>query len=125
MHTCPTHDEPTRLHVDLSMGDGWNSAALSELIRSKSAPGEIPAFLFLGRHEARLLRGHLGAAFGEEAVASLKDLYYMGLEVVEVDIEQFLRVAGRKVTRASGKSITRRPAWRDRKTDSLWSLRLG
>lgn len=125
MQIFPFSAQPTIAHLDLEIGDVWDSAAVVALIRSKSTPRESPAFVFLGLHEAHLLRAHLGAAFGEDAVASLKDLYYMGLEVVEVEIDRFFRIAGRKTARASQAPGARRAIWRERTSDSLWSLRLG
>jgi hypothetical protein len=119
-----TPTQPAAAEPATPMNDAWNTAAVAEIIRGQSTPGESPAFLFVGRHEARLLRDHLGAAFGAEAVASLKDLYYMGLEVIEVDMENCLRPAGRKVVRTLQDPMSRRPAWRDRDTDALWHLRI-
>jgi len=121
--TPPQPHTDTREH-DLLMQDTWNTAAVSDLIRSHSTHNETPAYLFVGRHEAGLLRAHLGAAFGEDAVASLKALYYMGLEVVEIEMDHCLRPAGRKVVRTLQDPIARRPAWRDRETESLWHLRI-
>lgn len=115
---------PTNTDIDFQMTESWNSTVVSDLIRANSSPGESPAYLFVGHHEAALLRAHLGAAFGDESVASLKLLYYMGLEVVEIDLEHCLRVAGRKVARTTKEQLARRPAWRDRETDSLWHLRI-
>lgn len=120
-----TVPDTTELPSELELGGVWDSAALSDLIRSKSNLGETPAFLFVGRHEAELLRGHLSAAFGPDAVPSLKGTYYMGLEVIEIDVDTYLRTGGRKVVRTLQDPIARRPAWRDRDTDALWQLRLG
>lgn len=124
MNTTTAAPQPANAAIDLHLDDVWDSAALAELIRTHSSHGASPAFLFLGSHEAGLLRKHLGAAFGEESVATLRSLYYMGLEVVEIDKDRFLRVAGRKVARTLQDPISRRPAWRDRETESLWSLRI-
>jgi len=110
--------------IDLILGDVWDSAAVAELISNNSTRDVSPAYLYLGTHEAELLRQHLAAAFGEESVASLKHLYYMGLEVVEIRHERMLRVAGHKVVRTLQDPISRRPAWRDRETESLWNLRI-
>ncbi|BCX46938.1 hypothetical protein HAHE_08460 [Haloferula helveola] len=113
-----------QVETELSFEDLWDSAAVSDLIRSKSSLGETPAFLFLGRREAELLRGHLAAAFGSDAVTSLKGTYYMGLEVIEIDCDTFLRAAGRKTVRTLQDPIARRPDWRDRDSDALWQFRL-
>ena len=74
----------------------WDSGVLAEILRRKSQSGESPAFLLLGRREASLLRSHLAAAFGEEAVVTLKGTYYMGLEVVEIDFPEFFHTGGLK-----------------------------
>ena len=109
---------------ELTMSDSWDSTAVSGLIRSKCCFGETPAFLFLGRKEAGLLREHLASAFGRESVITLHDSYFMGLEVVELNSESFVHVAGRKTSRVLQDPISRRPAWRDRETDALWGFRL-
>ncbi|MGB6220198.1 hypothetical protein [Haloferula sp.] len=109
---------------ELTFGDSWDSTAVSGLIRSKCSFGETPAFLFLGRKETELLREHLASAFGSESVLTLHDSYFMGLEVVELNCDSFVHVAGRKTSRVLQDPIARRPAWRDRETDSLWGLRL-
>ena len=85
------------------LADTWDSSVLANILRRKSATGEQPAFLLLGRREAFLLRRHLAAAFGEDAVSTLKGSYYMGLEVVEIDFPEFFHTGGRKATsRLSG-----------------------
>ena len=122
-HTTALPDT-AQVETELSFEDLWDSAAVSDLIRSKSSLGETPAFLFLGRREAELLRGHLAAAFGSEAVTSLKGTYYMGLEVIEIDCDTFLRAAGRKTVRTLQDPIARRPNWRDSDSDALWQFRL-
>lgn len=109
---------------EITMADTWDTPAISALIRSKSSNGESPAFLFLGRKEASLLQGHLGAAFGPESVVTLRDTYYMGLEVIELDCDSFICTAGRKAVRTLQDPISRRPEWRDRDTNGLWQLRL-
>jgi hypothetical protein len=48
----------------------------------------------------------------------------MGLEVVEIDRVSFVFAGGRKSVRTLQDPIARRPAWRDRVADTLWSLRL-
>lgn len=106
------------------MRDTWDTRAVSDLIRSKCRFGETPAFLFVGKKEAALLREHLAAAFGAEAVATLHQTYYMGLEVVEIGVDSFVFTAGRKVSRTLQDPISRRPAWRDAETDSMWHLRI-
>lgn len=109
---------------ELSMADKWDSAAVSALIRSKSDHGETPAFLFLGKKEALLLRQHLGDAFGPESVTTLHDTYYMGLEVIVIDCEAFVFTGGRKAIRTLQDPMSRRPQWRDRDTEALWQFRI-
>ncbi len=102
----------------------WDARAVSDLIRSKCRFGETPAFLFVGKREAELLRQHLAEAFGAEAVTTLNQTYYMGLEVVEIGIDNFVFTGGRKTVRTLQDPISRRPAWRDDETEALWHLRI-
>ena len=109
---------------ELEMLEGWNGEALAALIRSKSDHLTAPAFLFLGRREAGLLTEHLAKVFGEEAVATLHDTYYMGLEVIEIDHESYVAVGGCKTVRTLQDPIARRPAWRERETEAGWQFRM-
>ncbi|WP_411826861.1 hypothetical protein [Luteolibacter sp. AS25] len=109
---------------DLTMSDVWDVRAVSELIRSKSANGETPAFLFLGSKEAQLLKDHLAGVFGEESVTTLHDTYYMGLDVIVIDCDSFVFAGGRKTVRTLQDPISRRPQWRDRESEGLWQFRL-
>lgn len=109
---------------ELSLEDVWDGAAVSELIRSKCAHGATPAFLFLGRKEALLLKQHLAEAWGEESVMTLHGTYYMGLDVVAIDCESFLTTGGRKAIRTLQDPMSRRPAWRDREVEALWQFRI-
>ena len=109
---------------ELRMHGSWDARAVSDLIRSKCRFGETPAFLFVGKKEAELLREHLAEVFGAESVATLHQTYYMGLEVVEIGCDSFLFTAGRKVVRTLQDPISRRPAWRDRETEAMWQLRI-
>jgi hypothetical protein len=61
-------------------------------------------------HEAYLLRQHLGAAFGPENVQTLKNLYYMGLEVIEVETDYFLRTSGMKRVKNFAREAGRHPS---------------
>ncbi len=106
------------------MTDTWDFRAVSDLIRSKCRFGETPAFLFVGRKEAGLLREHLAEVFGADAVSTLHQTYYMGLEVMEIACDSFLSTAGRKTIRTLQDPISRRPSWRDRETDTMWQLRI-
>lgn len=109
---------------ELSFDGIWNSAAVSELIRSKCDYGQTPAFLFLGRNEAKLLKEHLSQAWGPESVVTLKHSYYMGLEVVTIDCESFLATGGRKAIRAPQNPISHRPVRRDSDVETLWKYRM-
>lgn len=109
---------------ELSFTDSWDGDAVSELIRSKCDHGETPAFLFLGRKEATLLKEHLAKSWGEESVVTLHGTYYMGLDVVSIDCESFLTTGGRKAIRTLQDPISRRPAWRDHEVDTLWQFRI-
>jgi len=120
----PAIPDTTPIASEITLGDFWDSAAIAELIRSKSDQGETPAFLFLGKTETALLRDHLAEAFGEEAVATLKASYYRGLEVIPLECESFLFAGGRKVRRILQDPISRRPAWQDREISGLWKLRI-
>lgn len=102
----------------------WDSAAMRDLIRSKCSMGETPSFLFLGKIEAEMLKSHLILAFGEDAVPTLRGTYYMGLEVILVELAFFVHVGGRKTMRTLQDPIARRPAWREGVTDSIWQLQL-
>jgi hypothetical protein len=106
------------------MEDTWDTAAISELIRSRCDHDETPAFLFLGKKEAALLTQHLASVFGEDSVVTLHDTYYMGLDVVVIDSESYIATGGRKSVRTLQDPISRRPAWRDRDTEASWQFRV-
>lgn len=116
--------DSTSVVSELEFDETWDVAAVSTLIRSKCDHGETPAFLFIGRKEAGLLREHLAEVFGTEAVSTLHDTYYMGLEVVEIEVESFIFTGGRKTMRTLQDPISRRPAWRDQQTEALWQFRI-
>ena len=61
--TTPLPDSMS-LVPELKMHDTWDARSVSDLIRSKCRFGETPAFLFVGKKEADLLRGHLAEVFG-------------------------------------------------------------
>lgn len=109
---------------ELTFEGAWDSIAISSLIRSKCSLDEMPAFLFLGRMEANLLQHYLADSFGDDNVPNVHECYYMGLKVVELEMDSFLHVGGRKVIRLLQDPIARRPAWRDNDTDALWQLRI-
>ena len=113
---------PVFIRSEMIMANKWDTARIRSLIESKSAAGRKPAFLFLGRREADLLRTHLGAAFGLESVQTLKNLYYMGLEVIELDTWSFIRTAGLKRMQDFRDRRGRHPKWTDIKDGSLWHI---
>lgn len=117
---------PDRISVasELSFDGSWDGDAVSDLIRSKCDHGETPAFLFVGRKEAALLKEHLAATFGTESVVTLNGTYYMGLEVKPIDCASFLNTGGRKTMRTLHDPMSSRPAWRDREADALWQFRI-
>ena len=120
----PPYPDVATVPSELVFEDKWDGEAVAELIRSKCDHVESPAFLFLGRKEAALLTEHLAKVFGEDAVVTLHDTYYMGLDVVTVDCESFLSTGGRKVVRTLQDPISRRPAWRDRDANASWRFRI-
>lgn len=120
----PPYPDHISVPSELSFEDVWDGEAVSELIRSKCAHGETPAFLFLGRKEAALLKEQLAEIFGEESVVTLNGTYYKGLDVVTIDCESFLATGGRKAIRTLQDPMSRRPAWRDAETETLWQFRL-
>lgn len=118
--TANTDHSGARACSELTLLDYWDSDALRQLIQRKTKGRRKPAFLFLGRREAQLLRRHLGAAFGPESVQSLKNLYYMGLEVVEVEASSYLRTAGIKRVEGLMEALNRRPGWKELEASSFW-----
>ena len=115
-----TPGPPVYVRSELVLGGTWDTVRLRALIARKTAAGRKPAFLFLGRREADLLRQHLGASFGPESVQSLKNLYYMGLEVIELDTWSFLRTAGMKRVQEFRDQRGHHPKWKDIADGSLW-----
>lgn len=113
-------EEEEKTKSELHFSIVWDTSAIRDLIKKKSALGRTPAFLFLGHHEAMLLRVHLNTDFGPEAVRTLKNLYYMGLEIIEVDTDRFLRTAGSKRVKMFQDALGRRPKWKDLQYSSNW-----
>jgi hypothetical protein len=120
----PQNEPNFDIASELVLFHEWNTKALRELIERKSTAGRTPAFLFLGRQEAYLLRKNLGSVFGNESVRSLKNLYYMGLEVIEVNTDHFLRTAGMKRVQEFREKAGRHPKWKDIANGSLWQASL-
>lgn len=114
---APTELKP---RSELELDNRWDTDALRRLINRKTAEGRRPAFLFLGAREADLLRQHLGAAFGPESVRTLKNLYYMGLEVIELEIDSYLRTAGIKRVEGLKEALNRNPGWEDLEASRFW-----
>ena len=117
-------EEPQQAAPEATQDEVWDTVAISELIRSKCRFDETPAFLFLGKKEARLLTDHLASAFGTDCVSTLRDTYYMGLDVIVLDTETHLSTGGRKAVRTLQDPIYRRAAWRDSEADARWQLRM-
>lgn len=111
---------PHLIGSELKFEDKWISSEIRDLINRKTIQDYKPNFLFLGDHEALLLRYHLGCAFGPENVCTLKNLYYMGLEVVELDVPQFLRTAGYKRIQPFIDKKGRIPEWKDIRKGNVW-----
>lgn len=107
---------------ELTLHSRWDTAGIRDLITKKTRAGRRPAFLFLGQHEAELLRSHLGAAFGPDSVRSLKNIYYMGLEVIELNTPSFFRTAGMKRVQGFRERVGRQPRWKDITGGSLWQF---
>ena len=107
---------------ELRMFDRWNTEAVRALINRKTAQGRKPAFLFVGQEEAELLRHHLSTAFGSDAVRSLNKLYYMGLQVIEVEAQSFLRTAGMKRVSGLQEALNRTPTADDLEASSFWQF---
>ena len=120
----PPYADLVSVPSELSLDESWDAEAVAALIRSKSDFGETPAFLFVGRKEAELLKGHLAESFGEESVVTLNGTYYMGLDGAAIHCESFLATGGRKAIRTLQDPMSRRPAWRDRETEALWQFRI-
>ena len=122
MNTPPTPDSTGSSASELHLARFWNADAVRELIESKTSVGRKPAFLFLGKREADFLRDPLGANFGPESVRSLRNLYYMGLEVIELETPSYLRTAGMKRILGFRKNKGRSPLWKDLSNARFWRL---
>jgi len=123
-HDPTPFPDATSVAAELKFAGEWDMGAVSALIRSKCESGATPSFLFLGRKEAALLREHLAEVFGADAVTTLHDTYYMGLEVVEIECDSFLITGGRKAVSTLQGPVSRRPASHDRQTDVLRQFRI-
>ena len=110
---------------ELHFTNRWDTAAVRSLIDRKTRAGRKPAFLFLGRHEAGLLRERIGANFGPDSVRCLRNHYYLGLEVIELDTPGFLRTAGTKRIREFRATHGRNPRRADLDDGKFWRFSLG
>ena len=119
-HTRACFPDTRTVPSQLIIRGRWSPTGISDLIRSKCTIGETPAYLVLGRRESNLLQEHLEQAFGPGTVPTLKGTYYMGLEVIPIDAESFVRVDGKKPVRKRRNPVVRRPEWRNREIVSLW-----
>jgi hypothetical protein len=108
---------------ELSFEGVWDGEAISKLIREKSEGGETPAFLFLGRREAVLLKEYLAEVFGEDSVANLNGTYYLGLDVVTVNCETFLSTGGRKSNNSFQDLNVRRATWQSLDVEGHFKFR--
>jgi hypothetical protein len=116
-----SYPDDTSIPSELFFTDKWDGEAVSELIRTKCDHGETPAFLFLGRHEAGLLKEHLAEIFGD---ASVITPYYKGMNVVTIDCDSFLATSGSKAIRTLTDLTVPRPSWRDCQDEGLWQFRI-
>lgn len=124
MKNTPTSPKRAPITSELIVESSWNTRAIRELIAKKTNAGRRPAFLFLGRHEANLLRENLGMTFGPDAVRSLKNVYYLGLEVIELDTPAFFRTAGMKRIQEFRKRGGTKPTWKDVSGGSVWHFEM-
>ena len=92
-HAFPSPDSHPSVH---QFGNTWDGAVIRRLILKNSFLNKRPAFLYLGRVETELLRKHLAQAFGEDAVTTLHDTYYLDLRVITVDEETYVALGGCK-----------------------------
>ena len=74
----------------------WDPVAVRDLIRQAELEGRHPSRLLLGQKESNAYHNHLATEFGEEALDTVRDNYYLGLEVVELDVPTKLEAVGDK-----------------------------
>lgn len=86
-----THDAST-----IEMGDTWDTEAIVSLIRRKTSALVQPKVLMLGEREMKMLRRHLAQAFGEEQIACQKQIFYVGMKVVEIRTPSLVKIAGER-----------------------------
>jgi hypothetical protein len=108
----PTSPETSAADVD----PPWDPILVRDLVRQAQSTGHHPALLQLGHREAAAFRAFLSAAYGAEGTLTLKDTYYLGIEVVEIDAETHLSVGGSKQHDAWDGSLP--PPWSDQATEA-------
>lgn len=106
---------------DHIMETEWDSRAVSDLIRSKCIDDRAPAFLFLGRREAAMLKEHLAEVFGKESVVTLNGTYYLGLSVKTIRCASFFAIGGNKSNRLHGDPCRLKSS--DHESGSHWQCR--
>ena len=90
----------------------WDPVHVRDLLRKAQAEGQRPARLELGEQQANAFRAFLAKAYGEDGLFVLKDTYYLGLEVVQVEADSHLAVSGAKTHDAWEGDLP--PLWTDR-----------
>jgi len=80
----------------IEMGDTWDTEAIVSLIRRNTSALVQPKVLMLGEREMKMLRRHLAQAFGEEQIACQKQIFYVGMKVVEIRTPSLVKIAGEK-----------------------------
>ncbi len=99
--TLPKFEPNLEISQSKQPEKNWDTLAVARLIKENSTSETSPAFLYLGRQEAILLRDHLANAFGGASVVTLNEMYYMGLKVVTVDADSYLQTGGSKIIRST------------------------
>ena len=84
---------------------------IRDLIRNAVAQGQHPAKLVFGHEQADAYRDFLYAEYGESAPKGLKDSYFLGLQIVEEDIDNKLALVGEKPHDAWDAQFP--PPWKD------------
>ena len=90
------------------------------MIQRKTEAGRKPAYLFLGRREADLLRRHLGIAIDSGSVPNLIGHRYAGLKVVDLETDSYLRTARKKRVEGLVEALDRQPGWHELEASSFW-----
>lgn len=107
----------------IQMGDTWDTGAIVSLIRRNTTALIQPKILMLGEREIRMLRRHLAQAFGEEQIACQKQIFYVGMKVVEIRTPSLVKIAGEKPSPTLERLHAHRSASLDTIT-SRWAFRI-